>query len=67
MGAGRVASESRKDYLEAIPAITEEKGGVRGKDIAERLGVTTASARSARRRRTRQTGTVRLRDAIERT
>lgn len=49
MGPGPVASESQEDYLEAILATIEEKGGVRAKDIAERLGVTSASVTGALR------------------
>jgi len=49
MAPGGAASESQEDYLEAILAIIEQKGGVRAKDIAERLGVTSASVTGALR------------------
>lgn len=49
MGAHSGLSESQEDYLEAILAVIQEKGAVRAKDIAARLGVTSPSVTGALR------------------
>ncbi|MCG8454042.1 MAG: metal-dependent transcriptional regulator [Spirochaetales bacterium] len=42
-------SEAQEDYLEAVYDIIDDKGGVRVKDIAERLGVKNSSVTVALR------------------
>jgi DtxR family Mn-dependent transcriptional regulator len=49
VGAHSGLSESQEDYLEAILSVIEEKGAVRAKDIAARLGVTSPSVTGALR------------------